>query len=109
MRGKLVLVVCALTLLSPGIASAKSYDITVNAPAMAGATELNPGAYKLKIEGSQAIYTDLKSGKSFGVPVKVESADENFSYTLLETVNQKGMNTHAIDLGGSSTRLTLGR
>jgi hypothetical protein len=35
MTGKSLLIVGVLTLLSLGTASAKSYDITVNAPAMA--------------------------------------------------------------------------
>ena len=71
---------------------------------------MKPGAYKLKIEGSQAVFTDVKSGKSFNVPVKVENAEKKFSYTLLETADQNGMNTiHAIDLEGSTPRLTVGQ
>ena len=59
-----------------GIASAKSYDITLDKPAMLGSTELKPGEYKVKIEGAEAVFTDARSAKSFSVPVKVETAAE---------------------------------
>jgi hypothetical protein len=110
MTGKSLVIVGALTLSSLGIASAKSYDITLSAPAKAGATELKPGEYKLKVEGSQAVFTDEQSAKSFSVPVKVENTDKKFDYTSVESTNQDGMdNIHAIDLGGSNTRLALGQ
>jgi hypothetical protein len=110
MNGKSLLIVGALTLSSLGIASAKSYDIVLNAPSKAGATELKPGDYKLKVEGSQAVFTDAENAKSVSVPVKVENSDKKFNNTVVESTNQDGMdNIHAIDLGGSNTRLNLGQ
>jgi hypothetical protein len=110
MTGKSLLIVGALTLSSLGIASAKSYDIVLSAPAKAGATELKPGDYKLKVEGSQAVFTDAENSKSVSVPVKVENSDKKFNNTTVESTNQDGMdNIHAIDLGGSNTRLNLGQ
>jgi hypothetical protein len=111
MTAKSLFIVGALTLSSLGIASAKSYDITLNAPTKAGATELKPGDYKLKVEGSQAVFTDAQNAKSVtSVPVKVENSDKKFNYTSVESTNQNGMDQiNAIDLGGSNTRLTLGQ
>jgi|SRR5580658_1050656 hypothetical protein len=110
MTAKSIFIVGAMTLASLGIASAKSYDIVLNAPAMAGATELKPGEYKIKVEGSQAVFTDAQSAKSFSVPVKVENSDKRFDYTSVESSNQGGMdNIQAIDLGGSNTRLAIGQ
>jgi hypothetical protein len=110
MNAKSLLIVGALSLASLGIASAKSYDITLNAPAMVGANQLKAGEYKLKVEGSQAVFTDAESTKSVSIPVKVENSDKKFNYTSVESSNQDGMDQiHAIDLGGSSTRLTLGQ
>ena len=110
MTGKSLLMVGALTLSSLGIASAKSYDIVLSAPARAGATELKPGDYKLKIEGSHAVFTGAENAKSVSVPVKVENSDKKFNNTVVESTNQDGMdNIHAIDLGGSNTRLNLGQ
>jgi hypothetical protein len=110
MTGKSLLIVTALTLSSLGVASAKSYDIILTAPAKAGDTELKPGEYKLKVEGSQAVFTDAQNAKSFSVPVKIENRDKKFDYTSVESTNQDGMdNINAIDLGGSNTRLRLGQ
>jgi hypothetical protein len=110
MTKKTLLVVGALSLCSLGIASAKSYDIVLSTAAMAGSTELKPGEYKLKVEGSQAVFTGAQDSKSIAVPVKVENNDKKFNYTTVETSNQDGMdNIRAIDLGGSNTRLTLGQ
>lgn len=110
MIAKSLLFVGALTLSSLGIASAKSYDIVLDQPATAGANELKPGEYKLRVEGSQAIFTDARDAKSFTVPVKIENSDRKFNNTAVETNNQGGMDKiQAIDLGGSNKRLTLGQ
>jgi hypothetical protein len=110
MSGKSFLIVGVMTLASLGIASAKSYNIVLAAPAMAGTNELKPGDYKLKLEGSQAVFTDLRNDKSFSVPVKVENSDKKFRDTLVETGNQNGMDViQSIDLGDSNTRVTLGQ
>jgi hypothetical protein len=111
MSPKSLLIVGALTLSSLGIASAKSYDIILDQPAKAGASELKPGEYKVKVEGSQAVFTDARNGKSsFTVPVTVENSDRKFQDTSVETSNQGGMdNIQAIDLGGSNTRLRVGQ
>jgi hypothetical protein len=109
MTGKSLLTLGALTLATVGLASAKSYDVDLVANAKAGTVELKPGEYKLKVEGSQATFTD-QNGKSVTVPVKVENSDKKFSDTRIETANQNGMDTiQAIDLGGSETRLNLGQ
>jgi hypothetical protein len=109
MSGKSLIIMGALALSSLGIASAKSYDIVLEAPAMAGTNELKAGEYKLKVEGSEAVFTGQNT-KSFSVPVKVENSDKKFANTSVETTNQGGMdNIQAIDLGGSNTRLRLGQ
>jgi hypothetical protein len=102
--------VSTLVLASVGIASAKSYDVVLTAPAMVGNTQLKPGQYKLKVEGSQAVLTDVQNSKSVSVPVKIESSDKKFEYTTVESGKRDGMDSiQAIDLGGSNTRLTLGQ
>ena len=63
MTAKSFLIVGALSLASLGIASAKSYDIVLSDPTMAGTTQLQPGEYKLKVEGTQAVFTDVQNRK----------------------------------------------
>ncbi|MGP0074067.1 MAG: hypothetical protein ACLPWF_19315 [Bryobacteraceae bacterium] len=110
MSTRSLLMVGAMTIASLNIASAKSYDIVLNAPAKAGTTELKPGEYKVKIEGSQAVFTNVQSNISVSVPAQVENAQKKFPYTSLETTSQDGMdNIQAIDLADSNTRVTLHR
>jgi hypothetical protein len=109
MTTKSLLTICALTLASVGLAFAKSYEVDLIANTKAGNVELKPGEYKLKVEGSQAVFTD-SNGKSFTVPVKVENSGKKFNNTRIETESQSGMDTiQSIDLGGSETRLSLGQ
>jgi hypothetical protein len=108
MNAKSLLIVGALTLASIGVASAKSYDVVLSAPAMAGTTELKPGEYKVKLQGSEAVFTDQQSSKSFSIPVKVENGNKKFGYTSIESTNHGGMDTiQAIELADSNTRLMV--
>ncbi len=108
MTAKSLLIVGALSLASFGIASAKSYDIVISNTTMAGATVLQPGAYKLKVEGTQAVLTDVQSLKQFTAPVKVENAGQKFDATQVETSHQGDMDhIDAIDLAGSTTKLSF--
>jgi hypothetical protein len=105
---KSFLIVGALSLASFGIASAKSYDIVLTQPAMAGATQLQPGEYKLKIENNQAVFTDVQNAKSFSAPVKVENRSQKFSNTQVQSTKQGDMDhINSIDLGGSTTELNF--
>jgi hypothetical protein len=106
MTAKSLLIVGALGLASIGIASAKSYDFTLSAPAMAGNTELKPGAYKVKVEGSQAVFTDVQTSKTWTASVKIENGGQKFGETVVETTQQGDMaHIDSIDLGGSNTKL----
>ena len=110
MTTRSLLIVGALTLSSIGIASAKSFDIILGAPAMAGSTELKAGEYKLKVEGTQAVFTEAQGSKSITVPVKIENSDHKFGQTSVETSNQNGMdNINSIGLAGSNTKLEFGK
>jgi hypothetical protein len=95
---------------SLGIASAKSYDIRLESRAMVGNQELKPGDYKLKIEGTQAVFTDVQTSKSWTATVKVENAAQKFGDTVVESTQQGDMaHINAIDLAGSSTKLEFGQ
>ncbi len=110
MTAKSLLIVGAMGLASLSIASAKSYDIVISDATMAGSTQLQPGEYKLKIEGSQAVFTDVQTSKSWTAPVKVQNVDKKFGQTVVETTQQGDMaHIDAIDLAGSNTKLAFGQ
>lgn len=109
MNVRTLLIAGAVTMSTVALASAKTYEITIDQVAKAGSIELQPGQYKLKVEGSQAVFTDSHD-KSFSVPAKLENGSRKFPYTSIESANQGGMDTiQAIDLGDSKTQLKLGQ
>ena len=101
-----LLMVGALALASLSLASAKTYDIVLAQPSMAGTTQLAPGEYHLKLQGSNAVFTNLDSNKKVTVPVKVQNADKKFDQTAVDTTEANGTSTvQSIELGGSTTKL----
>ena len=101
-----LLLVGALALASLSLASAKSYDITLTQAAKGGSVQLAAGQYRLKVEGSNAVFTNVDNNKSVTVPVKVESAEKKFDQTAIDTKDANGSPTvEAIELGGSTTKL----
>jgi hypothetical protein len=110
MNIKSLLIVGALSLASLGIASAKSYDIILSNPTRVGATELKAGEYKLKVEGTQATFTDVQTSKTWTAAVKVENSAKKFDQTSLETTNKGDMDdVKSIELGGSNTKIEFGQ
>jgi hypothetical protein len=103
---KKLIAISALALSSLTVLSAKTYDIILTAPTKAGSVQLKPGQYKLKVEGSNATFTDQNSSKSFTTPVKVESTDKKFDDTKVQSTKDGDMDKlEEIDLGGSKTKL----
>jgi len=104
MRKLAIAAILALSCLS--IASAKSYEIALSAPTKAGSVQLNRGTYRVKINGSNAIFTDLQSSESFTVPVKVEATDKKFEETRVDATKDNGTDViKDIELGGSKTKI----
>ena len=95
-----VLAICSLA-----VVNAKSYGIVLSKPSKIGTLQLKPGQYRLKVDGSNAIFTDTKS-KTYTTPVKVQAGDKKFDDTRVESTKE-GDTDHIveIDLGGSTTKL----
>lgn len=90
---------------SIAFAGTKSYDVTFSRAAKAGATELAPGTYTLKVEGATATFTDSHH-KTFTTPVKLESAPKKFQYTAVDSSASGAKDTvHSISLAGSTTKV----
>ena len=94
-------------LLGLAIASAKSYEISVDTASKVGDIQLQPGLYRVSLDGSKAKFTDENTGKSVETNATVESNGKSkFDATALETEQNKGVTTiHEIDLGGTPTKL----
>jgi opacity protein-like surface antigen len=102
MKKLAVVAILALSCLS--IASAKNYEVTFSGPIKAGNVQLQAGVYHLKVNGSNAVFTQDQTSKSFTVPVKVENGDTKFDQTRVDATKNNGTDVITdIKLGGSST------
>ncbi len=105
MKNRLFLV-GALTLASFTLASAKTYDIILTEPSTAGNVQLAAGEYHLKVEGANAVFTNLDNNKKFTVPVKVQNVEKKYDQTAVETNDSNGSSkVESIELGGSTNKL----
>ena len=103
---KKLIAIAALSVCSLAIVSAKSYSISLSSTTKAGAVQLKAGQYKLKVEGSNAVFTEVNSSKSFTTPVKVENKDQKFDKTVVQTSKDGDtQRLDEIDLEGSTTKL----
>lgn len=106
MTVKSLLITGTLALASLSIASAKSYDIILSSPTKVTNVQLKPGEYKVQVQGSNAIFTDVESGKKFTAPAAMKTADKKFDVTAVDT-DKKADADHmqAIELGGTNTKI----
>ena len=88
------------------IVSAKSYEIVLSSSTKVGAVQLKAGQYLLKVQGSNAVFTNVETAKSYTTPVKVENGDTKFDETKIQSAKQGDTDQiQEIDLGGSKTKL----
>ena len=91
-----------------GVASAapKTLHMTLGEQAWVGGNELQPGDYKVEMQGDKAILIFGK--KQIEVPAKMESNDKKFDTTMV-FVNQLGTRPalQEIDFGGTNTRIVF--
>ena len=102
---KTVFLTCILAATSL-FAFSKSYEITLANTSKAGNIELKAGQYTVKINGDQAVFTNVDSSKRYTVPVKVENATKKFNETKVDAAKDGSVdNLKDIQLGGSTTQI----
>jgi len=110
MTNKLLLCIGTMALSTLAMAGPKTYDVVLASAMKAGSVELAPGEYKLRVDGSNAIFTGAQSHESVTVPVKIENGNTKFNATALDSSNQGGkQRITAIELGGSTIKLEFGQ
>ena len=108
MKKSLVLGV-VLSLSSLCFAGQKSYDVIFSAPATVAGVKLAAGEYKVKVDGTNAVFTD-SNRKSVSAPVKVENGAKKYRATAVDASKGTPADTvNAIELGGSTTRLEFAK
>jgi hypothetical protein len=103
---KFVLLFSTLALMVASAAE-NTYHFTLQEPASVNGTALQPGDYKIQVQGDKAI---LKYGKKTVIeaPAKLETADHKYSDTSvdLDSANSK-TRISEIHIGGTKTRIVF--
>ena len=89
------------------VASARSYTVSLTKPNVVGATELQPGDYKIEVNGDKAV---LRQGKAqTESPVKVEEGSTKFPSTVVRYGGDADGKLHIqeIRIGGTRTKLVF--
>ena len=106
MRAKQTLLAAVLCLSSVGLVNAKSHHIILSEPTMAGSTMLPAGDYTVKVEGNNAVLTNVDKDQTYTAPVKVESEAKKFDQTAVLTNAASGESRiQSIEFGGSHEKL----
>jgi hypothetical protein len=90
-----------LTVLALGLASAAaSHSFDLKKPVTIGSTQLQPGSYRVEVQGDKAVF---KTGKSVvEVPATLGTSDQKFGTTGIVT---NGPKLIEIDLGGTTEKI----
>src|SRR5665811_1243025 len=91
----------AFTALALGVATAASnYSLNLDSKVWIGDKVLQPGDYKVTMNGDKAV---IKSGKNvIEVPAKVEASPNKYSVSTIDTKNEGGkVMLKEIHVGGS--------
>ena len=103
-----------LGLFSVGVVSggaaekARSYELSVNTATKVGTQVLTAGDYKLRLEGSNAVFTKQSTQATFTAPAKLEAGNAKFGHTTIHLVQDAGQpRITSIELEGSKDLLNL--
>jgi hypothetical protein len=106
MTMKSLMCVATLVLASFAIASAKSYDVVLYNPVKAGSIQLKAGDYSVKVKGDNAVFTAVGDGKTYTIPVKVDSDGPKHDSTAAVVDGLDGAAVlRSIKIGGSTVTL----
>ena len=90
-------------------AGQKSFTVIFDKATTVGAVKLAPGEYKVKVDGTNAVFTN-SNYKSVSTAVKVETAEKKFKDTAVDTVTgASGDVVTSISVGGSTTKLDFSK
>ncbi len=108
MTTKTILIGIMLLACVSGAYAADDYKFALLSPAKAGTVDLPAGSFKLAVQGSIAVITDLETKKAYTTMVKVETGDKKFSLTSADLTTQNGQKrVQSVSIGGSSVRLVF--
>jgi hypothetical protein len=111
MRKLFVLLLLLLPVMAIAGGATAKCEFTLASPAMVGTTELKSGKYYVRVEGTAAVLESPSSGKSFTVPVKLETLETKFGGdTRVNIVPKDGKSMiDSVIVGHSKTKIVFGQ
>jgi hypothetical protein len=95
-----------LALASLTFASSATYEILLPQAIQAGNLRLAPGQYRVTLEGKDAVFTDVRSARSFRTVVTVEDGQAHYKATRISTSKDAGLERmDAMELAGTGTKI----
>jgi uncharacterized protein YdbL (DUF1318 family) len=88
------------------IASAKSYDVTLDSASKVGNVELKAGKYSLAVMDNTKVKFTNANGEAVEANAKVSTVDKKFQATQVDMKQINGTaQVNEIDLGGTKTKI----
>lgn len=88
------------------IASAKSYDVTLDSASKIGNVELKAGKYSLAVMDNTKVKFTNANGEAVETSAKVSTVDKKFQATQVDMKQINGTaQVNEIDLGGTKTKI----
>ena len=86
---------------------AKTFTFTISSAAHAGAVQLKPGEYKIRLNGPEVVLTD-QSGHQIDTAAKIETADRKFAQTaIIMSHEDGGSRIVLIELGSTNSKVVF--
>jgi hypothetical protein len=99
-----------LALSTLAFAGQKSFTVVFDKATTVGSVTLVPGEYKVKVDGTNAVFTNNSNAKSVSTAVKVETGEKKFKDTAVDSVKTaSGETVQSITVGGTTTKLEFGK
>jgi hypothetical protein len=90
------------------IASAKTYQITLDSASKAGNVTLKPGRYEVAVDASKVRFREVSSGKSMETEGKLVDGEKKFDNTSVNASKEGAISEiHEINLGGTKTKIVF--
>lgn len=88
------------------LAEVKTYSITVHEPSMVGSSQLEPGSYKVTVDGDKATFSNRTT--KVEAAVKVETAEKKYDYTSIKIKSEgSSKKIHRIEFRGSRVAIDI--
>jgi hypothetical protein len=88
------------------VASAKTYEITLDSATKVGSVELKPGKYSLAVMDETKVRFISANGQAVEASAKIVTSDKKFQATQIDMKNVNGFaQVNEIDLGGTKTKI----